>query len=564
MKPLTTEIDRDRRIIMINALFSAIVASCAIHRCRHAQLLQNACLLTRRRTRQDSAREMFPVTPVNFAHSFWPLSYPRFVYKMPAPQTTLLIEGSFGELVEELADYIHVLRKSADGEESTPSLKEELAPHLEAYTKAEEAQNAEDLDSARDEVLETLVEASSILSSAPEKGEYDPRPRPHLRERRGLTRPDFISSHNLLLHLVTQSSDAGEYFRDICKSLTDASKSDVTASTTTAPPVSSNRLALSLTVLTTIFNIIPSTDRIHLPILGAILEVVSRAPNSYENLIPYLSHLDAWFESWNATPENARRLYLKISAIAKDSAEPEASYTYLTRAVRTIPTADAGSDEARRLAIEALSRALVSPTQFDFEDLTALDAVQALRTGSDATWFQLLELFSADTLEEYDEFKSENPAFLAAAKLDDAVLTRKMRLLTIASLAAGAGQLRSLPYSTIASALRIDAAEVEMWVIDVIRAGLVEGKLSQQRQEFLIHRSTYRVFGDNQWREVAGRLDMWKGSLVNVLSVIRQEKEGLIQAREAELKALEGRGVGTKGGNRGRRGGDDVLEVGMD
>lgn len=66
-----------------------------------------------------------------------------------------------------------------------------------------------------------------------------------------------------------------------------------------------------------------------------------------------------------------------------------------------------------------------------------------------------------------------------------------------------------------------------MWVIDVIRAGLVEGKLSQLNQTFLIHRSTYRVFGEKQWREVGARLNIWRDSLRNVLGVLRAERENV-------------------------------------
>lgn len=64
-----------------------------------------------------------------------------------------------------------------------------------------------------------------------------------------------------------------------------------------------------------------------------------------------------------------------------------------------------------------------------------------------------------------------------------------------------------------------------MWVIDVIRAGLVEGKLSQLNQTFLIHRSTYRAFGERQWKEVADRLDGWKSSLEGILEVLRAARE---------------------------------------
>ena len=221
------------------------------------------------------------------------------------------------------------------------------------------------------------------------------------------------------------------------------------------------------------------------------------------------------------------------------------------KALRTIPNADSAGDEAKRLSVQALQIALNSPTHFNFEDLTSLDSVQALRqTGP--THFQLLEIFTSDGLEDYNNFKEEHPSWVDQNKLDDETLVRKMRLLTLASLAASTGQTRSLPYKSIAEALQVPAEDVEMWVIDVIRAGLVEGKLSQLNQTFLIHRSTYRVFSENQWREVSGRLDMWRASLTGVLDVIRAEKESMIQQREMELRTADAKMNAAGGGNRRR------------
>ncbi|KAK2836830.1 hypothetical protein FQN49_006678 [Arthroderma sp. PD_2] len=136
-----------------------------------------------------------------------------------------------------------------------------------------------------------------------------------------------------------------------------------------------------------------------------------------------------------------------------------------------------------------------------------------------------------------------------------------MRLLTLTSLAAKS-PTRSLPYEDIASALRIDRADVEKWVIDTIRAGLVEGKLSQLKGEFLVHRATYRVFGEKQWREVQGRLMVWRQSLENVLEVVRSEKEKFIKDAAAAASApaqTSGDGdrfsFGGRGGGERRRGG---------
>lgn len=72
---------------------------------------------------------------------------------MPAPVNTLLIEGSFEELSEELSTYIDNLRKT-QGEEET--VRAEVSKCLK--------------DQKKDDALKALVGASSILNSGPEKG----------------------------------------------------------------------------------------------------------------------------------------------------------------------------------------------------------------------------------------------------------------------------------------------------------------------------------------------------------------------------------------------------------
>ena len=72
---------------------------------------------------------------------------------MPGPASTLLIEGSFEELTDELAHYIDETRKK-QGEGS--------ATQVEVASLLEQGQ--------KDEALKKLVTASTALSSAPEKG----------------------------------------------------------------------------------------------------------------------------------------------------------------------------------------------------------------------------------------------------------------------------------------------------------------------------------------------------------------------------------------------------------
>jgi len=72
---------------------------------------------------------------------------------MPAPLNTLLIEGSFEELCDELAAYIDTLNK-AQGQQT--SIQSDIADSLQ--------------EGKKDDALKKVVTASSVLNSAPERG----------------------------------------------------------------------------------------------------------------------------------------------------------------------------------------------------------------------------------------------------------------------------------------------------------------------------------------------------------------------------------------------------------
>jgi translation initiation factor 3 subunit M len=75
---------------------------------------------------------------------------------MPGPTNTLLIEGSFEELADELAHYIDEIQKKQNPDSA--NTQAEIAPLLEKEQ--------------RDEALKKLVTASEVLNTAPEKGAY--------------------------------------------------------------------------------------------------------------------------------------------------------------------------------------------------------------------------------------------------------------------------------------------------------------------------------------------------------------------------------------------------------
>jgi hypothetical protein len=88
---------------------------------------------------------------------------------MPGPSNTLLIEGSFCELIEELAQYLDPLLKSEPG----AGLEADIEPALKEIREKEQAEEPSDPDALqkkKDEVLKKIVGKASVFNSAPEKG----------------------------------------------------------------------------------------------------------------------------------------------------------------------------------------------------------------------------------------------------------------------------------------------------------------------------------------------------------------------------------------------------------
>ena len=418
---------------------------------------------------------------------------------MPGPSNTLLIEGSFPELAEELAQYLDA-RSNAEQDQG---LHAEIEPALNEIREKEQAEtpDVESVQKQKDDVLKKLVGRAQVLNSAPEK--------------------EFTAAYNLLIHLSNQSPTRDMLLARICQYL---SESPITSSTQFGP-------SLALTTLTTVFNTLPPNSESRYHVFLAILKVIraTSSTQAFETLTQQLkTNVPKWLSEWQLDDEDARSLHVSIADVAEASGNKDMAYEYLLNALETIPPPSASDAESRTLAKRTLTAALINPTITDFTPLTASDAIQALRK-SDASLFELLETFSSDDYAAYSEFIESTP--ISSLSLPDTAsetLATKIRLLTLATTAANAPN-RSVPYSDIAASLQIPAEDVEMWVIDTIRAGLVEGKLSQLRQEFLVQRATYRVFGEKQWAEIQGRLMVWRRSLEGVLAVVRSEREKFVR-----------------------------------
>ncbi|KAA8909171.1 hypothetical protein FN846DRAFT_943113 [Sphaerosporella brunnea] len=407
---------------------------------------------------------------------------------MATEVNTLMVEGTFADQIVELAHYIDTINKT------NPS--QGLSLDIENLVENEQ----------KDEALKKVVDASSALSSAAER--------------------EFIPAYNLLVHLARSSPEFPTYLTTILQNLS-------------TPPAASphNGPALLISVLSTIFNILPTNSPQRYPVYRAILKVIA-ANGLYETLAPQLKLVEKWLADWNSTVEEARGLYLEIANIAEEADDEAEFYNFLVKALQTFSEDEAASPAARELATRLIKAAINLPSRLDFDELSTFPAIAALQE-SDPELFQLYDVFAGGQLEDYIEFNDEHEGWVEGNGINHDVAYRKIRLLTLTSLAASCPD-RELPYISISRRLHVPSEEVEHWVIDVIRAGLVEGKLSQLNQTFLIHRAESRTFGKAEWEQVADRLDVWKHSLRGILDVVRNAKEQVKVHETREQQKVQG------------------------
>ncbi|KZP06729.1 PCI-domain-containing protein [Athelia psychrophila] len=274
----------------------------------------------------------------------------------------------------------------------------------------------------------------------------------------------------------------------------------------------SQQSATRYRILSNLFNATPRKSALRLPVYNALLQVAT-ANNQLDILGLSIEDVEKWLAEWSITSEDKSAFLKSIVDAYTNADQPLISYQYKLFYVRSLgPASDAG----KTAAVDAIATALRLPTVFDFDPLLKLDAVVAAK---DSELFSLLQIFLNEGLPEFNAWEGSHAGVLEQHQLDKAQLERKIRLLTLASLGfQHIGQ--DLPYATIASALQIDATEVEKWVIDVIRVGLLSGKLSQNTQTLHVIRSAARTFEHDQWQALEKRLVAWKAGLAAVLEVV--------------------------------------------
>uniref|UniRef100_A0A1I7TDZ2 PCI domain-containing protein n=1 Tax=Caenorhabditis tropicalis TaxID=1561998 RepID=A0A1I7TDZ2_9PELO len=218
-----------------------------------------------------------------------------------------------------------------------------------------------------------------------------------------------------------------------------------------------------------------------------------------------LETLQDRFNTWRTPVEGQREILRAVhSALLVDQRADQAAkcFQVMTALLGTYTEKDAAA--ARDDAMECVRTAVVDPKSFSFDHLERLSAVKALKT-SDPLMFIALELFISGTLKDYQNFVAKNPKFVTEhLKVDETILLKKIRLLTLMSLAE---EKNEISLDELAKQLDIHADEtLEEFVIDAIQVNAISGKINEMARTLVVSSYQHRRFGSEQWVLLEKRL----------------------------------------------------------
>lgn len=264
---------------------------------------------------------------------------------------------------------------------------------------------------------------------------------------------------------------------------------------------------VKLRVLSNLFHglMVNSKDRyivyMHLAKCSHLLKNLDYLPTSLDIVKKY-------FKIWQSSNEEVQALYrLLFDALSQMNDSTNA----LKVVIELLGTFDKDSaSKSRDDAHKCIVYCINDPNIFVFDSLLLLEPIKYLEG---ELIHNLFTIFVSGKLNQYMEFYEAHKTFVAQTGMNHEKNIDKLRILTLMSLAENN---KELPFETLQKQLKIEADEIESFVIDAIRTKCIRCKIDHLAKTVTIMSVSYRTFTKQHWQVLRERLDKWKENLTLV------------------------------------------------
>ncbi|CEL98037.1 unnamed protein product [Vitrella brassicaformis CCMP3155] len=275
---------------------------------------------------------------------------------------------------------------------------------------------------------------------------------------------------------------------------------------------------LRLRLLMALYNMFQPAFPVRYPVFVSIVQYAAKVER-FEVLVPYLSCLEAWMADWNLKPKQRRALHQAIGKNLKKANRGNVAFKHIKEFLKGYQgesESELDKEEVISAAMELCEDAIRLPSLMYYDSILSLDAVRHLQHTPYKKLVELVEILTEGGLPELKAFYEANGKLFQEHDISFDACARKIRLLSLTSLALGKSELS---LDLIGETLDVPAGEVESWVVTAIGQGLLDARIDQMRRVVLIKSAMQRQFGRPQWETLKQRLVAWQKNVEQLMSV---------------------------------------------
>lgn len=277
-----------------------------------------------------------------------------------------------------------------------------------------------------------------------------------------------------------------------------------------------------LSILSTIFNLIPKESKTRIYVIKQILKVIKTSDIEFNAIEDNISqNLVNWLQESNASEDEIKEIFWDF--IALDKGYSLRSLNFIKSFTHEFAVSE---PELTKLIKFALLSKIV-----DVSFLINNNVASALKNTD-----KLTQLFAQYVR---GEILSTEDIAAADASLPAQFIHQKSRILNLAKFFANKSLSSDhdnivFKYSEIETAL--NSTELEELLVEAIKAGVLEGKINQIDETFCLSRvNRFILAGDEEanvenWNLVKRALQQWLDSITNIDDIVRATRENLVNS----------------------------------
>jgi translation initiation factor 3 subunit M len=227
-----------------------------------------------------------------------------------------------------------------------------------------------------------------------------------------------------------------------------------------------------------------------------------------EYLPTKLDVVKKYFQIWQSTTEEIQALYRLLFDVLSQMNDSTNALKVVIELLGTFnkDNASKSRDDAHKCIVYCIN----DPNIFVFDSLLLLEPIKYLEG---ELIHNLFTIFVSGKLNQYMEFYEAHKTFVSQTGMNHEKNIDKLRILTLMTLAENN---KELPFETLQKQLKIEADEIESFVIDAIRTKCVRCKIDHLTKTVTIMSVSYRTFTKQHWQVLKERLEKWKENLTLV------------------------------------------------